>query len=80
MSYIDDQFQFFVDNQEKLVNKHEGKVIVLHDRKVRGAFDDYLEAYLYGKKHFEPGSFIVQKCIRGDAAYTATIPLLGATS
>jgi len=80
VSTVDAQFRFFIDHQDQLVKKHNGKVIILHGYNVEGEFDNYLDAYLYGKKHFMPGSFIIQRCLEGEDAYTATIPLLGVSN
>ena len=74
---VDRLFQFFLENQNQLVKEYEGKVIVLHKNMVEAVFDRDLDAYLYGKSHFTPGTFIIQKCIKGEEAYTQTISTLG---
>ncbi|MDR0459646.1 MAG: hypothetical protein LBG68_04165 [Coriobacteriales bacterium] len=80
MSQVDTLFSFFIAHQDQLVKEHYGKVIILHGSSVAGVFEDYLTAFLFGKKHFKPGSFIIQKCLEGEDAYTATIPLQGVSS
>ena len=73
MTELDKQFQYFLDNQNKLVKKYEGKIVVIHDGSVEAAFDTNLEAYFFGKKNFEPGTFLLQKCVKGPEAYTARV-------
>ena len=78
MNEVDRQFQFFLDNQDELVLSYDGKIIVVQNNSVKGAFDSTLDAYLYGKRNFELGTFIVQKCISGPEAYTTVISTPGA--
>jgi len=73
MTYIDSQFQFFLENQAQLVKDYEGKILVIQDGRVAKAFDSNLDAYLYGKKRFGQGKFLLQKCVAGPAAYTAKV-------
>ncbi|MCL2632286.1 MAG: hypothetical protein FWD45_04275 [Coriobacteriia bacterium] len=77
MGETDKLFEFFQSNQENLVNEYDGKFIVIHDFKVVESFENGLDAYLYGKEHFDAGTFIVQKCIPGEDAYTIKVSTLG---
>ena len=80
MTEIDRQFQYFIDNQNMLVKDYEGKVIILHNNAVAGAFDSNSEAYLFGKRSFDSGTFIMQKCVNGPEVYTTVISTLGIIS
>ena len=77
MSEIDKQFQFFLKNQESFVKEYPGRFIVICGEEVKGDFESALDAYFYARKNFEPGSFLIQLCVGGMEAYTATISTLG---
>ncbi len=63
-------FQYYLDHQEKLVKKYNGKFIVIKDGKVLGSYDDELKAVEETSKDFEIGTFLVQFVSPGDSAYT----------
>lgn len=67
------ELAFFITNQSDLVERHNGKVLVIRGDHVEGVYDSALEAFLEGRKRFEPGSFMVQPCAQGPEAYTVTI-------
>lgn len=69
---LDKEFQWFLDNQEKLVEKYNGKILVIVGEEVKGAFDTDPEAYGYAMNNFEYGSFLLQLCIPGEEAYSMT--------
>ena len=73
MGNIDKQFRYFLDNQDDLVRDFQGKAVVLKDDRVQASFDDGFQAFLYGRTYFPPGTFIIQRCVRGKDAYTASI-------
>jgi hypothetical protein len=70
---LEKELQFFIDNQERLVNEHRGKTLVIKDEQVVGVYDSPLEAYLDSLKKYEPGTFMIQPCTEGTDAYTVTI-------
>jgi hypothetical protein len=70
---FDTELSFFKAHQEELVDKYEGRVLVIRGEKVVGIHDDALAAYLSATKEFEPGSFMIQPCSPGPSAYTVTI-------
>ena len=69
---LEKEFKFYLDHQEELVNQYNGKIIVLKDGKVLGAYDSDLEALTVTKKDHEMGTFLIQKVSPGDEAYTLT--------
>ena len=71
-SALSREFEFYVSNQDEMVSKYDGRVIVLKDRKVLGAYDDELTALTETRKHHEIGTFLIQRVSEGDEAYTAT--------
>jgi hypothetical protein len=70
MSTLEEQLEYFIANQEELVRKHRGKVLVLRNREVVGEFDSALEAYMFAEERFEAGTYAIQPCEPGPDAYT----------
>lgn len=69
---LKNEFQYYLDNQKELVKKYAGKVLVIKGQKVIGAFDSEVEAIKETAKTHSLGTFLVQKCEPGKAAYTQT--------
>ena len=67
------ELQFFIDNQDELVRKHCGKVLVLKGQVVVGVYRDTLEAYFGAQKEHKLGTFMIQQCEPGPEAYTVSI-------
>lgn len=70
---LEKELQFFIDHQERLVNEHRGKTLVIKGEQVVGVYETPLEAYLESLKKYEPGTFMIQPCTEGTDAYTVTI-------
>ena len=66
------EFQFYLDHQDELVKKYDGKFIVIKGGKVLGAYDDELTAITETEKSEKIGTFLVQKVSKGEGAYTQT--------
>lgn len=71
------ELDFFKSNQDSLVEKYKGKVLVLRNKEVVGVYSTTLEAYSEAKKSFALGTFMIQPCAPGPEAYTVTISTLG---
>lgn len=69
---LEKEFQFYLDNQEKLLKDYEGKFIVIIGNEVKGAYNSELEAFTESKKLFKSGTFLIQKCTVGEDDYTET--------
>ncbi|MCH8157849.1 MAG: hypothetical protein IID18_08910 [Nitrospinae bacterium] len=69
---LEKEFQWYLDNQEELVKKYDGKFIVIKNCKVINDYDDIGIAVEETSKTYEQGTFLVQKCTSGDQDYTAT--------
>lgn len=69
---LEKEFQYFIQHQNDLVKKHNGKYIVLRGEEIVGVFDTIADAYEDSIKKFPPGTFFIQKCIPGTSAYTQT--------
>lgn len=69
---LEKEFNYYIENQDELVKKYNGKVIVIKDRQVIGAYDSDIEAVRTTMKQHKPGTFLVQKCGPGVENYTQT--------
>lgn len=69
-SKLEKEFQFYLEQQDALVEQYNGKYIVIKHGEVIGAFDDEFEAIDETSKAHKKGSFLVQFVSPGDSAYT----------
>jgi len=69
---LEREFKYYVANQDELVKKHNGKVLVIKDRTVIGVYDSQMQALLETKKTHRLGTFLIQKCEPGHESYTQT--------
>jgi energy-coupling factor transporter ATP-binding protein EcfA2 len=67
---LEKEFKFYIEHQEELVKKYNGRVIVIKDGKVLGAYDSDMEAITETTKIHELGTFLVKKCEPGEESYT----------
>ncbi len=72
MEKLEKEFKYYLEHQDELVKKYNGKFIVIKDCKVIGVFDSELEAVEKTAEKHELGTFLVQKCERGTESYTQT--------
>ena len=64
-------FEFYLTNQDSMVQQHNGKFIVIKDDEVIGAYDSDQEAVTETQKAHPLGTFLVQKVSEGEADHTA---------
>lgn len=69
---LEKEFKYYLDNQNELVSKFNGKYIVIIGDKVVGAYESTVEAYNKTKDKFQPGTFLIQRCSPGKSDYTQT--------
>ena len=72
MEKLEREFKYYVEHQDELVEKYNGKFIVIKDCNVIAAFDSELEAIEKTAEQYELGTFLVQKCEPGSESYTQT--------
>lgn len=70
MAVLEGEFDFFLKNQKTLVDKYRGKFIVIKNKKILGVYPDASSAISETSKKEELGTFLVQKCEPGKAAFT----------
>lgn len=66
------EFEYFLKNQKRLADEHNGKFLVIKGQKVIGVYDSELEAVEQTSKKEKVGTFLVQKCEHGDDSFTQT--------
>lgn len=69
---LDKEFQFYLEHQDDLLPKYNGKYVMIVGNSVVGAFSTLGEAYYKGQAEYGLGNFLVQLCTPGDSAYTIT--------
>lgn len=72
MNTLQNEMKYFIQHQTELVEKYNGKYIVIVGNSVIGSFDRINEAYIESLKKYEPGTFFIQQCIPGKEAYSQT--------
>lgn len=71
MTQVEQNFRYYLSHQNELVEKYNGKYIVIVNNQVVGAYDDFPHAYYSSLEKYEPGTFMIQMCTPGKEAYTA---------
>jgi hypothetical protein len=69
---LEKDFNYYVEHQDELVKKYDGKFVVIKDSEVIGVYDSELEAVQKTAEKHELGTFLVQKCEQGSESYTQT--------
>jgi hypothetical protein len=69
---LEKEFQYYLEHQDELVEKHNGKYVVIKGQRVIGVFDGEWEAVEQTSKKYKLGTFLVQKCEPGSESYTQT--------
>lgn len=69
---LEKEFNYYLENQDELVKKYNGKFIAIKDCKVIGVYDSELEAIKQTTENQELGTFLIQKCEPGSESYTQT--------
>ena len=67
---LENEFKYYLENQDSIFAKFGGKFVVIVSNSVVGAFDTMEEAYYDSAKKYEPGTFLIQQCTEGNEAYT----------
>jgi len=70
--HLKQAFEYFLAHKPELEQQYNGKVIVIRDGQVVGAYATEAEAVAVAAKQFELGTFLVQRVVPGDSATTQT--------
>ena len=68
------EFDYYLANQDALVEQFNGRVIVIKDCVVLGAYGSAIEAVLETQEQHELGTFLVQRVSPGTESYTVRFP------
>ena len=66
------EFEYYLANQNELVEKYNGKFIVIKGKSVIGVYNSHSEAYNETQKTEVLGTFLIQHCLPGTDAYSQT--------
>lgn len=69
---LEKEFQYYIDNQNKLLKTYNGRFIAIVGEHVVGDYDSFEQAIDETMKEYELGTFLIQECIEGEKAYTQT--------
>jgi hypothetical protein len=69
-SRLKKEFDFYISHQSELVEKYNGKFIVIKGETVLGSYDDMQSAVNDTKKSHALGTFLVQHVQAGSGSYT----------
>jgi len=69
---LEKEFKYYLDNQDKLVKKYEGKFIVIKNQIVLDVYDTEMDAFYETLKEHKLGTFLIQLCLPGEESHTAT--------
>jgi len=70
MDDLKKNLDYYIEHQQELVNQYNNRILLIHDQKVVGAFDNRTDAYFEAKDRFEPRTYSIIKCTPGEEEYT----------
>ena len=69
---LEREFQYYIDHQKELVEKYNGKYLVIKDEQVVGIYDTLDEAAVEADKKHKGDSYLIQECLPGEENFTIT--------
>jgi len=69
---LEREFKYYIEHQDELVKKYNGKFIVIVGEDVVGVFENASDAYFNSLEKYEEGTFMIQQCNPGEESYTQT--------
>jgi hypothetical protein len=65
--------EWYIANQRELSENYNGKILLIVDQRLIGAFGSMQDAYAAATKDYAPGSFSLQPCSPDSDSYTLTL-------
>ncbi len=65
--------EWYIENQRELSEKHNGKVLLIVNQQLIGAYYSMQEAYATAIKAYTLGTFTLQPCSPDSDSYTLTL-------
>ena len=69
---LEKEFQYYIDNQEKLLKTYNGRFIAIVGKQIVGDYDSFEQAIDETMKEHELRNFLIKECSEGEKAYTQT--------
>ena len=69
---LDKEFNYYLTHQNELLKDYNNRYLVIVGEKVVDSFDTLEETLEQTAKKYKLGTFLIQECTEGDAAYTRT--------
>jgi hypothetical protein len=69
---LEKEFKYYLDHQSELVKEYNGQFLVIIGEKIIGHFNSFEEALFDSQKKYEPGTYLIQQCLKGEDSYTQT--------
>ncbi len=69
---LEKEFNYYLSHQKELVEKYNGKFLVIIKEEIVGYYDSFEDALAESQKKFELGKFLIQRCVPGEESYTQT--------
>ncbi len=69
---LEKEFQFYKAHQKELLEKYEGRYLVIKGEEVVGDYGSEIEAYERAQEKYALGTFLIQYCLSGEGSYTQT--------
>ena len=73
MLALQKEFDYYLANQDELVKKYNGLVVVIIGEEVVDDYENFDQAYFRSEEKYQLGTFLLQKCSPGEKDYTITI-------
>ena len=67
---LEKEFIYYIHNQDRLLEKYNGRILVIKDNKVLGDYSSKREALFETQKKHKIGTFLIQECSPGSESYT----------
>ena len=74
---LEREYEYYVQNREKLAAKYHGKLVAIKGQKVLGAYDDYLTAAKSVYVEHERGTVLMQEISRDPEALVVILQTPG---
>lgn len=69
---LEKEFKYYVSHQKELVEKYNGKFLVIIGEEVVSVYDSFEDAIKQSQKKYQLGIFLIQQCLPGEDSYTQT--------
>lgn len=69
---LKEEYSYYLEHQAELLEKYEGKFLVIKNKNIIGVYNNQEDAYNESKKTNELGSFLIQLCSRDLGTATQT--------